>query len=215
MTDPTQAAGGASVEADQPPTLYRTVAAAAYRLQNDLLGADARCAARARSTLSTMRRAVAQAPGEDPRAWWEISEQVLGTLPEADRGRGDGISRSEWAAFVALTLFSVLQQSQTRPMHQPGVSVGRAVGELRRETGRESIKPRLDAVMVATTDAGLRYHLRSLIGLLGAHGIALDIGRLAEDLRRMRDPRRRRETVIRWGRDYAAALRSSDVPAAS
>lgn len=195
------------------PSLYRATASAAHRLQRELLSADVHAVTRARATLSRLRRAVAQEPGEDPRAWWEVSEHVLGDLHDRERGRGEAPSTSEWAAFVAITLFSMHQQSSTMPMHVTGTGVGAAVGQLRRRTDSESIKPRLDAVMLATTPSGLRYHLRSLVGLLSAHGIGLDYGRLAEDLRRLRDPQRRRETVVRWGRDYASALRSSTTPA--
>lgn len=194
---------------EEHPSLYRATASAAHRLQGALLSSDAQTAARARGSLSRLRRAVAQVPGEDPECWWEVSEHILGDLPEADRGRGDDASSAEWAAFVAITLFSLHQQSNIRPMHVAGVSLGRAVGQLRRQVGSESIKPRLDAVMVATTEAGIRYHVRALISLLSSHGIALDYGRLAEDLRRMREPRRRRAAVIRWGRDYASALRGA------
>lgn len=189
-----------------PPSLYKAVAAAAHRLQRDLLGQDAQRSARVRGVLSRLRRAAAQQPGEDPRAWWEVSEEVLGELPEGDLGRGDTPSHSEWAAFVAVTLFSNHQQSHAQPMHVAGVSLGEAVGTLRRRTESGSIKPRLDALMLATTEAGIRYHLRSLIGLLNAHSIPLDYGRLAEDLRRLRTPARRRDVVIRWGRGYAASL---------
>lgn len=190
-----------------PPSLYKAVASAAHRLQRDLLGQDPQRAARARATLSRLRRAAAQEPGVDPRAWWEVSEEVLGELPSGDLGRDTAPSTAEWASFVAITLFSLHQQSQTQPMHVKGASLGAAVGTLRRRTESGSIKQRLDAVMLATTEAGIRYHLRSLIGLLNAHDIPLDYGRLADDLRRMRHPGRRRDAVIRWGRDYAASLR--------
>lgn len=208
MTDPTPAERSPS-EKDTSPSLYRATASAAHHLQRELLSGDAYAVSRARATLSLLRRAAAQTPGDDHRAWWEIAEHILGDLPDADRGHGQTASHAEWAAFVALTMFSLHQQSNTQPMHVAGVSLGRAVGALRRQTGSESIKPRLDAVMVATTEAGLRYHVRSLVSLLSSHGIALDYGRLAEDLRWMRDPRHRREAVIRWGRDYASGLRAA------
>lgn len=198
------------------PSLYKATASAAHRLQGAVLGADRPSSSTAKATLSRLRRAVGQEPGADPRSWWEVTEQMLGELPEKDLGRGDEASHSEWAAFVAITLFSLHQQSQHRPMHVAGVSLGKAVGTLKHRAGSESIKPRLDAVMVASTEAGIRYHIRSLIGLLRAHEIPLDYGRLAEDLRHLRHPERRRETVIRWGRDYARALhRASSAPSES
>lgn len=197
------------------PTLYRATASAAHRLQRAVLDADPRSRSTARATMSLLRRAVAREPGEDPLVWNAVAQDILGDLPEEDIGRGDAPSPAEWAAFVAVTLFAAHQQSQRAPMHAAGISLGAAVARLRRITESGSIKPRLDAVMVASTPQALRYHLRSLISLLGAHGIPLDYGLLAEDLRWLRHPRRRRGVVLRWGRDYAtglARLRKSTAP---
>lgn len=197
---------GPPEEEPREPTLYRATASAAHRLQGAVLGADSQAAAEARATLSRLRRAVAQEPGEDPLAWNAVAEDVLGQLPPQDLGRGDAPSPAEWAAFVAITLFAAHQQSQRAPMHVKGVSLGAAAARLRRATESGSIKQRLDAVMVSATPRALRYHLRSLVSLLAAHGIALDYGRLAEDLRHLRQPTRRNGVLLRWGRDYAAGL---------
>ena len=198
-----------SKEGPREPTLYRATASAAHRLQAGVLGADSHAAAEARATLSRLRRAVAQEPGEDPLAWNLMAEDVLGELPPQDIGRGDAPSPAEWAAFVSITLFATHQQSQRAPMHVKGTSVGTAAARLRRATESGSIKQRLDAVMVASTPKALRYHLRSLVSLLAAHGIPLDYGLLAEDLRRLRQPARRNGVLLRWGRDYAAGLSRS------
>ncbi|PLA45536.1 type I-E CRISPR-associated protein Cse2/CasB [Micrococcus luteus] len=190
----------------EEPTLYKAVASAAYRLQRNILSGDSHAQAGARAILSLLRRAVAQEPGDDPLVWNAVAQDILGELPSRDVGRGDAPSPAEWAAFVAITLFASHQQSQRAPMHVQGVSVGSAVARLRRANDGGSIKARLDAVMVASTPRALRYHLRSLVSLLGAHGVPLDYGRLAEDLRRLRHPEHRRGVVLRWGRDYAAGL---------
>lgn len=195
----------------QTPSLYRAVSSAAHRLQRDLLASHDHAESRARSVLSRLRRAGMTDPGRDPLGWWAVSEDVLGDLPEDDLGRGDEPSVSEWSAFTAITLFAVHQQGQRSPAHVTGVDLGRAVGTLRRRTDSGSIKQRLDAVMLAPTPAALRYHLRSLITLLSAYDVALDYGRLAEDLRALRSPQRRSTVVIRWGRGYASALRRENI----
>lgn len=202
-----------STEAVQQLSLYRAVAAAAHRLQRDLLASHNHAESNARSVLSRLRRAGMTDPGRDPLGWWAASEDVLGDLPQGDIGHGDEPSVSEWAAFTAITLFAVHQQSQRSPAHVAGSDLGSAVGALRRRTDSGSVKQRLDAVMLAPTPSALRYHLRSLITLLSAHDIALDYGRLAEDLRALRSPQRRPGVVVRWGRGYATALRR-EVPAA-
>lgn len=201
-----EGSAGTADREQREPTLYRATSSAAHRLQNAVLGGDAHAQSGARATLSLLRRAVAQEPGEDPLVWNTVAQDVLGELSEQDLGRGDAPSDAEWAAFVAVTLFASHQQSQRAPMHVAGVSLGAAVARLRKATDGGSIKHRLDAVMVASTPRALRYHLRSLVSLLGAHRIPLDYGRLAEDLRRLRHPQRRRGVVLRWGRDYAAGL---------
>lgn len=201
-----KATGDADVAKPTEPSLYRATASAAHRLQAAVLGADPYSSASARATLSRLRRAVAQEPGEDPLAWNVVAEDVLGELPPQDIGRGNAPSTAEWAAFSAVTLFASHQQSQREPMHVKGVSLGAAAARLRKATDSGSIKQRLDAVMVASTPRSLRYHLRSLVSLLGAHGIPLDYGQLAEDLRRLRQPTRRSGVLLRWGRDYAAGL---------
>lgn len=194
-----------------PPSLRRAVSSAAHRLQHGLLSQDPRLEARSRSVLSQLRRAATTDPGADPFGWWAVSEEVLGDLPAGEAGRGDEPSTTEWAAFTAITLFAVHQQSQQAPMHTSGVDLGKAVGTLRRRTASGSVKQRLDAVMLAPTPHALRYHLRSLITLLASHGIGLDYGRLAEDLRALRHPRSRPGVVVRWGRGYAAGLQSPHV----
>lgn len=209
LPDAVPSGAAPSEEEPREPTLYRATASAAHRLQAAVLGADDAAAASARATLSRLRRAVAQEPGEDPLAWNAVAEDLLGELPPQDLGRGDAPSPAEWAAFVAITLFAAHQQSQRAPMHVKGMSVGAAAARLRRATESGSIKQRLDAVMVSATPRALRYHLRSLVSLFAAHGIPLDYGALAEDLRRLRQPARRSGVLLRWGRDYAAGLSRS------
>ena len=51
-------------------------------------------------------------------------------FPEQCRGKGDKPNDAEIAAYTALTLFALHQQSQNQPMHDAKVSFGRAVGKL-------------------------------------------------------------------------------------
>lgn len=194
---------------EKQPSLYRAVAAAAYRLQGSATDTAHRPSGASKAVLSRLRRAAGTEPGADPLAWSAIAEEVLGELPEEDIGRGDSPSDAEWAAYTAITLFAIHQQSHRQPMHVAGRSLGQAVAALQLITGSGSIKPRLDSVMLATTPAALRYHLRSLVTLLSSHSIPLDYGRLATDLRKLRRKSERQKVALTWGRDYARALRPS------
>lgn len=193
------------VPADQ--TLYRAVASAVNRLSGGLLGESHSASAHARGLLSRIRRGAGQAPGQDPVIWSLIMEEVLPELPEHEIGRGAEPTRGEWAAFTAVTLYALHQQSLSQSMHRSARNLGQAVGELRRRSESESIKSRLDALLVSTTPRGLQYHLRSLVGLLNAYEIPLDYGRLAEDLKRLRTPRGRSQVAITWGRGYVQSSR--------
>lgn len=156
---------------------------------------------RARATLSTLRRAVGRDPGRDPLAWGLVLDDGGDTLPGHLLGHRDEPSRSEWAAYLALTCYAVHQQSQTRPMHEHGRSFGEAVGRLVART-TESVKARFDALLTAAGFSAVRYHLRSLVTLLRSEGISFDYGRFADDVARLLDPRTRDRVLLAWGRDY-------------
>lgn len=180
------------------------------KLQSAFLGEDPA----ARATLAQLRLAVDEEPGLNPRVW----ERVMAIVPESYAGWGDEPSNGEWAAHLALTFYAVHQQGNTRPMHDREVSFGAAVGALMRERP-PSTKARYDAALMATTFRQQRYHLRSLIGLLKADGIALDYGRFANDLFLLQIDEFRPGVIRRWGRDfyrsYSRAPKKNLEPSAS
>ncbi|WFR83731.1 type I-E CRISPR-associated protein Cse2/CasB [Arthrobacter sp. Y-9] len=154
-------------------------------------------------TLARLRRAVATEPGSDPWVWHEAVEG----LPTELAGQGDAASPGERAAYAAMTLYAVHQQSKSMPMHQTGPSLGRAVRRLGTPEGAEgasaAVKRRFDALMTSTTFNELQHHSRGLIQQLRAADIALDYGRFAEDLRLLQNPVAANSVRLRWGRDYA------------
>lgn len=192
---------------DKPiPPLMAVVGRAARSLENDLLGQDHGRTAVARRDLAVLRRAAGASPEKDPLAWGLVLERVLPDLPETYLGRGDAPSRSEWAAFTALTLFAVHQQSQPKAMHENRVNFGYAVGRLAQRRDSESIKPRFDALLLTRTTGGLVHNLRSLVTLLRAEQIPADYGRLAQDLARTRDRGGWDRVALSWGREFARGL---------
>ncbi|AXR74412.1 MULTISPECIES: type I-E CRISPR-associated protein Cse2/CasB [Auritidibacter] len=206
MTEVTESRS-TSEETETTPTVYKAVSSAAYRLGSGLLGNNPRSLSHSRATLARLRRAAGEQPGENPMSWATIAEEVLMNLPESAVGKGPELSTSEWAAAVSISMFALHQQSERKLMHEPGIDLGRAVGTLAQRAESGSIKGRLDALMVARDPKSLQYHLRALVSLLNAHHIPQDYGRLAEDLIRLRLPKRRQAVLVQWGRSYARALR--------
>lgn len=191
---------------DDQPTLYNAVSSAVYRLGHDVNEAANQKSGAARATLSRLRRAAGTAPGDDPIAWGLATEELLPNLPAHEIGRSDEPSHGEWAAFTALAMFAIHQQSQSSLMHRPSASIGSAVGELKIASNSESIKARLDALQTAQSKKAIQYHLRSIINLLNSYDIPLDYGLVALDLKKLLIPKQRPGVVIRWGRDYVRAL---------
>lgn len=185
------------------PPLMAVVGRAVLSLEKDLLGQDHSRAAAARRTLAVLRRAASTSPEKDPLAWGLVLERVVPDLPEAYLGRGDAPSRSEWAAFTALTLFAVHQQSQSKAMHENRTGLGYAIGRLAQRRDSESIKPRFDALVLTRTTGGLVHHLRSLVTILRDEQIPVDYGRLAQDLASTRDRGGWDRVALAWARDFA------------
>jgi len=119
----------------------------------------------------------------------------------------DSPTAEEWAAHVALTLFALHQQGSDTPMHSQGSGFGSAVRQLsdRTDTVAEGVGPtrrRFNALVTSATFSELSYHLRSAIKQLRGAGIALDYGRLADDLFYFQLPGRADGVRRAWARQY-------------
>lgn len=163
---------------------------------------------RARARLSELRRAAGFTPEQRPLIFQTVLDSLETPLAARDHGHGDTPSRSERAAFDALTLFALHMQSATRPMHVRGRSFGTAMRMLRQGDASGSLKPRFDAMLAARDERSRLAHARSLITLLRRAGIGLDYGQLAQDLRTLAGPRRA-GVLLRWGRDVSATSASA------
>lgn len=191
-------------------SLYSAIASAIYRLQSGITGTyDSPIT---RSQLTRLRQAAGGTPQKDPLAWATVLEQILPALEST--WNKDEPSFTESAAYTALTLYALHQQSHSTPMHvKNNYSLGYAVAQLEKASYSGSIKTRLDALMTAPTQRATTYHLRSLINMFNSYGITLDYGRLAEDLRQLWDtryPDKKERVLLRWGRDYARGLWAHD-----
>lgn len=171
-------------------------------LQSNYLSDDQHRFAAASATLARLRRAVGREPGDDPLVW----QPIFGAWPVSVAAYGDAPTQAERAAFTAVTLYAVHQQSKRRDgMHRPGRSLGLAVGELSRRSGTgENVRRRFDMIATAQSIDEIVYHARGLVTQLrGADpAIALDYGLLAAQLRKLQYPSTATTVRLRWGRDY-------------
>ncbi|NGO75772.1 type I-E CRISPR-associated protein Cse2/CasB [Streptomyces sp. YC504] len=114
------------------------------------------------------------------------------------------VSREQEAEHIALALYGLHQQSQDRPMHRAGISLGRAMLALRRHdrTSDEAVDSRFQQAFSATSAAALQLRLRGLITQLKDIKQPLDYDRLATDLHAWHRPEARSRVRRKWGLDY-------------
>lgn len=126
-------------------------------------------------------------------------------FPEQCRGKGDRPNDAEIAAYTALTLFALHQQSQNQPMRDAKVSFGRAVGKLVGNT-TSSMKKRFDSLLTAQTENARQHYLRSLITLLRSKSIAFNYGQFAVDYMYLQNPSTRKNVLYRWNSEFSYGL---------
>lgn len=184
--------------------LRYAVGATVARIQSDMLGEHGdRAQTRAKATLAELRRQAGKDPFQDPLSLQRVLTTLRPMLQSDDIGTGDTPSRSEEAAFHALTLFALHMQSSTTPVHRRGTSFASACGQLYTFSESQSMKPRFDALLLARSARSRLIHTRSMVTLLRSSSIGFDYARFADDLRALAVPKRRAGVLLRWGRDFA------------
>jgi CRISPR system Cascade subunit CasB len=161
-----------------------------------------------RANLARLRRGVGRVPGAVPELW----ELTLGGLPQELFGDEGNPSGAEWACYIALTLFALHQQghdAKAEPMNADGNSLGNAARALvsrgfshGNEDAENGVKRRFNAAATSQDTDELAHHLRGLVQMLRAAGVALDYPKLAADLLDFQNPARRDGVRLSWGQDY-------------
>ncbi|AKK11722.1 type I-E CRISPR-associated protein Cse2/CasB [Corynebacterium uterequi] len=193
--------------------LRTAVSSACSRLQGAYLGdkqSPAHHSSRAR--LAELRRGAGLKLEQNPLA---LELTIYSTFPEFEEnlvGKGDRISDSERAAYFALSLFGVHMQSATMPMHVPVRTFANACGVLSSRRESSSVKHRVDAMLLASSEDARMIHVRSLVTLLRAEEIGFDYGKFAQDLRGLMNPKKRPSIQLTWGRDFALGFYRSQSP---
>lgn len=157
----------------------------------------------ARAQLAELRKITSLNIMDNPLALEKVLFIMKGDFVEKLAGKTDEPSPSEQAAFVALTLFGWHMQSATKPMHTAEISFARACGKLFATGTSDSIKSRVDAMLLARDEKSRLLQIRSLVSLLRSKDLPCDYGKLASDLRALMNPKRRPGVLLRWGRDFA------------
>lgn len=157
------------------------------------------------STLAKLRNGVGKPVGAELSL---LQYTTAGLYPEGTPLPDEPTDR-ERAAYTAITLFAVHQQSQRElRMHQagdgttPGNSLGKAAGRLYQKTGAPGVIRRFEGLGTAQSWPEINQHARGLIQLLRAEKIPLDYGRFAEDLLALQRPEWAATVRNRWGRDF-------------
>ncbi|WP_432161539.1 type I-E CRISPR-associated protein Cse2/CasB [Streptomyces sp. NRRL F-5630] len=114
------------------------------------------------------------------------------------------MSAEQEAEHIALALYGLHQQSQDRPMHQPGIGLGRAMLVLRGhdKTSADAVDRRFQQTFSTTSLTALQSRLRGLVTQLKDIKCPLDYDRLICDIQDWNRPATRSRVRRRWGLDY-------------
>jgi len=210
MTQAAQPSDEVAVQPERPSAAIRAhVTSVVSRLQGGYLRPSGSTSEAVR-TLALLRRSLGLAGGADPRMWALVLEGLpSGLLGPADRSLADP-TRAETAVLTAMTTYAVHQQSQSVPMHQPGVGVGDATRSLAVRRARDdavsglhqATVERLHRVALAQSEDLRRHALRSLVTLMRSSSppVGLDYGRLASDLYWLQEPKYGSRVHLAWAR---------------
>ncbi|WP_169566317.1 type I-E CRISPR-associated protein Cse2/CasB [Microbacterium luticocti] len=153
------------------------------------------------ATLAILRRGVSVPVGTDPRL---VGLTIAGLYDGLTQPRRDEPTEAERAAYAAITLFAVHQQShRDAAMHRRDYSFGRSARLLGRRSGaRDAVRTRFTALATATSWDETMHHARGLIQQLRAHSIPLDYGQFARDLYNLQFPGAADRVRLVWGRHF-------------
>ncbi|MGY1960792.1 type I-E CRISPR-associated protein Cse2/CasB [Nocardia gipuzkoensis] len=188
---------------DRKTALAEYVGSRVARLQDDYRRRDSDALA----AMAQLRRGVGGRPGADP-ALWELTlaglEEKIEARNTMTRAERDGAAIVwERAAYDAITLHALHQQSRSDRMHRRGPSLGAATAVLgARAASSEAVRARFHALATAGDHSARLIHLRGIIAQLRSFDIPLDYARLAEDLVCLDDGIDANDVLLTWGRDY-------------
>ena len=162
------------------------------------------------AALARLRRGVGKEVGVLPDLW----RLTLDGLPEPEF-RSDKPTRDERAAYTAITLYALHQQSRTKGMHEPGIGLGTAVARLARIASAAAVQRRFEALGTAESFPEVVHHARGLITQLRGANLGLDYGRFADELCWLQQPGSAARVRLAWGRDFYRNQRTDNTDLAT
>lgn len=167
-----------------------------------------------RAKLAKLRRGIDKKPGDIPETWGIL----FADMPKGMMSQNGEPTRAEWAAYTALTLYALHQQSKDikeKNMHttEEEGRLGRAMGclveqqaEGKNEDGQEKVRDRIarrfNAFVTARDMVEASYYLRALVQLLRANDIPLNYIQLADDLYQFQSSYEVAKVRLKWGQDF-------------
>ncbi|MFG2015632.1 type I-E CRISPR-associated protein Cse2/CasB [Actinomadura geliboluensis] len=151
--------------------------------------------------LAQLRRGAGKLPQDVPELWGLTGADHLYQETALSEVQA---TRAENAAFLAVTLFALHQQSRpNQRMHVPGVDLGAAVRRLM-PPGEidEPIRRRFVRVGTAGSLDVLAYRLREIVSLLRRESVPLDYALLAKRLYDAHTPDGLARVRREWGRSF-------------
>lgn len=161
-------------------------------------------------------------PGEDLAVMRTGLGRDAGTVPALCRyytceiddwaARRGEVSIEQAAEHAALALFGLHQQSKTRPMHRPGIPLGKALRKLREDGkfSQQAVDARVDAAATATNVTALLMRLRSLIDQLRTINQPLDYDQLMKLIHDWHSTDGRQGARRKWAVDYQVWIDAPD-----
>ena len=170
---------------------------------------------RVKREIAELERGVGKMPGELPDLWGHIFED----FPEEYMSRDGSPSKEELAYYTALTLFAAHQRGRNTkkdPMHTEKVSLGQAMRTLAgpdtQSDAFDRIRKRFNICASAADFQSLSVRLRGLVHYMKGAGVALDYGKLADDLFFFQFPGSVAKVRLRWGQDFYRTPANTEAP---
>lgn len=184
--------------------LAEHVAKKASSLQKRYRDDDASAAAE----LALLRRGVSKPLGSDAR----LAGLTLAGLYDNPAALSDDPQDAERAAYSALTLFALHQQSQRNAsMHRRDFSFGRSARLLgRKSNARDAVRQRFTTLATAISWDETMHHARGLIQQMRTFAVPLDYGLFARDLYGLQSPQSADRVRLVWGRNFYRVHHSED-----
>ena len=156
--------------------------------------------------LATLRKGIGHKPGDIP----ELFGILLMDMPVDFMSKGVTPTREEWACYIALTLYAMHQQGNDPRKDSANtdrnISIGSAMSDYVRMSDDGNARSRMAAKLQMLSSSKdmdeFSYHLRSIIKLLKAKGIAVNYARLSGDIYDFQLPDRQAGVFLKWGQDF-------------